>query len=264
MIIDTHAHLYYPELKDRLDEVINRALDNGIEKIIIPAVDIKTSEEILNISEKYNQIYSAVGIHPTEVKNSEINHLNIVEGFLKHPKVVAIGEIGLDYYWDKNNIDEQKHFFVEQINLANENNLPIIIHTRNSIEDAIKIIENPAFSNVKGQFHCFSGNSENLSKIISRNNLYVSFCGNITYKNYKNIDLIKSLNPEYLLFETDSPFMSPVPIKGKTNEPSNILHTIKKLSELMNNEYNKLIDIVYKNTYKLFTKLKGENTDNLI
>lgn len=258
MIIDTHAHLYYPELKDKLDEIIERGISIGIEKIIIPAVEIKTSEEILDISEKHKIIYAAVGIHPTEVKNSKRDELKVLEKLLQHKKVVAIGEIGLDYYWDKDNIDEQKHFFIEQINIAKSYNLPIIIHTRNSIEDAINIISKELDSKVKGQFHCFSGNIDNLNKVLSLNNFYISFCGNITYKNNKSSNLLKTIPYNKLLFETDSPFMTPVPIKNKTNEPANIIHTIKKISELTGVKYDDLIQIVNNNTYTLFTKLKEE------
>lgn len=256
MIIDTHAHLYYPELKNNLDEIIERGISNGIEKIIIPAVDIKTSEEILNITEKYNVIYAAIGIHPTEVKNSKRENIKLIEKLLNHKKIVAIGEIGLDYYWDKDNIDEQKHFFIEQINIAKSYNLPIIIHTRNSIEDAINIINNELESKVKGQFHCFSGNIDNLNKVLSLKNFYISFCGNITYKNNKSANLFKTIPISKLLFETDSPFMTPVPIKNKINEPANIIHTIKRISELTGVKYNDLIQIVNNNTYTLFTKLK--------
>ncbi len=265
MIVDTHSHLYYPELKSNLDEILKRAQDIGIEKIIIPSVNIETIKEIIDISDKYEIIYTAVGIHPTEVKNSQRKHIKLIEEYLQHPKVVAIGEIGLDFYWDKSNIDEQKYFFEEQINIAIEYDLPIIIHTRNSIEDTIELLNKEAYINkIKGQFHCFSGNKENLEKILSNDNFFISFCGNITYKNYKKTEIIKSIPPQKLLFETYSPFMSPIQIKNKINEPANIIYTIKSLSEILNIEYDSLIEIVYNNSYKLFKKLKGENKNNII
>ncbi|MCX7834272.1 MAG: TatD family hydrolase [Ignavibacteria bacterium] len=259
MIIDTHSHLYYPELKSKLKEIIDRAKSNGVVKIIIPAVNVETSREVISIAEKYSEIYVALGIHPTEVKNSKTKDIEKINDLLGHEKVVAVGEIGLDYYWDKDNIDNQKYYFSEQIKIAIEKELPVIIHTRNSIEDTIRIIEEISSPKLKGQFHCFSGNFENLQKILNFKNFFISFCGNITYKNNKSATLIKNIPPEKLLFETDSPFMTPSPIKDKINEPANIVYTISKISELIGVNYNELINIVSNNTYKLFSKLKEEN-----
>lgn len=254
MIIDTHAHLYYPELISEIDEILSRAEDSGIEKIIVPAVDLTTSETILKLSEKYDMIYCALGIHPCEVKNSNMKSLDEIEKLLCHEKVVAIGETGLDYYWDTSDIQEQKEFFIHQIGLAKAFKLPVIIHTRSSTEDAIKIIKENYDQNLSGQFHCFSGDNEQLNKVIDLDNFYISFCGNITYKKFNDTDIILNCPQSKMLSETDSPFLPPVPYRGKRNEPSYIVNTISKISEIKNIDNEKLKEKLYSNAKNLFFK----------
>jgi TatD DNase family protein len=255
MIIDCHAHLYYDELLKDIDNVLKRADESGVVKIIIPAVDIKTSEKILLLAEKYNQIYAAVGFHPCNIKGFTISDLKFIESLLSHSKVVAIGEIGLDYYWDKTNLDFQKAFFSEQIEMAKTSGLPIIVHTRDSSKDAIEMISVSMNENLAGQFHCFSGDENDLDKILSLNNFYVSFCGNITFKKFSGRNLIELTPVERMLAETDSPFLSPEPFRGKTNEPSRVVHTLKKIAEIKNCDYEILENSIYNNTIELFKKL---------
>lgn len=253
MIIDTHAHLYYKELSDNLKFIIDNAFENGIDKIIIPAVDLKTSEEILNMCDKYEPLYAAVGIHPSEVNNFKLSELKYIEEFSFHSKVVGIGEIGLDYYWDRSFVKEQKLFFNELIELANSRNLPFIIHTRDSVEDAIDIIKDRYKEGVtSGQFHCFSGNMNQMKKILELKNFFLSFCGNITYKNYKDYSLIEYIPLENLLFETDSPFLTPVPHRGEKNQPAFIINTIEKIADIKKIDVDKLKEIIYQNTVSLF------------
>ena len=254
MIIDTHAHLYYPELISEIDEILSRAKDSGIERIIVPAVDLTTSETILKLSEKYDMIYCALGIHPCEVKNSDMKSLDEIEKLLGHEKVIAIGETGLDYYWDTSNIDNQKEFFLHQIRLAKAYRLPVIIHTRSSTEDAIKIIKDNYDQNLSGQFHCFSGDKYQLNKVMELDNFYISFCGNITYKKFNDTDIILSCPESKLLSETDSPFLPPVPYRGKRNEPSYIVNTISKISEIKNTDEERLREKLYSNATNLFFK----------
>lgn len=253
MIIDTHAHLYYKELRDNLNLILENAEKNGIEKIIIPAVDLKTSEEIINMCEKNEKLFSAVGIHPSEVKSACKKDVKFIEDFTSHNKVVAIGEIGLDYYWDRSYIHEQQVFFNEFIELANDRSLPIIIHTRESVNDAIKIVkERYIEGKTCGQFHCYSGDLNQMKEILELKNFYFSFGGNITYKNYKDYSIIEYLSIDRLLFETDSPFLPPVPHRGQKNEPSFIVYTIEKISEIKKIDLMKLKQTVYANTLNLF------------
>lgn len=254
MIIDTHAHLFYEELRKDIDEVIERAKQNGIEKIIVPAIDIKTSEEILKLSDKHEMIYASVGFHPSEVPGKELSDIKTIEELSSHKKVVAIGEIGLDYYWDKTFINEQKALFREQIELAKDKELPIIIHTRKSIDDALDIVRELHDGKLSGQFHCFSGGVTDIKEISKLNNFYISFCGNITFRNFKHSELITNTPVEILLSETDSPFLTPEPFRGKRNEPSYIVYTIKKMAELKNMNYDEFVKILYENAQRLFFK----------
>lgn len=251
-ITDTHAHLYYPEIVSDIENILGRAKDKGIEKIIVPAVNYNTSLEILNLSEKHDMIFCALGIHPCDVSTSGIKDIDGIEKLLDHEKVVGIGETGLDYYWDKTQIEKQKEYFKLQIDIAKDKNLPVIIHTRDSLDDAISIIKEKYDGKLKGQFHCFSGNTSQLNEIIKMNNFYVSFCGNVTYKSFLNQDSVSECPEDRMLSETDSPFLPPVPYRGRKNEPSYILNTLKKISEIKSIDYEKLLDNLYKNSEELF------------
>ena len=252
MIIDTHAHLYYPDLSANIENILDISSEKGVKKIIVPAVDLKTAETVLKMAAKYNEIYAAIGFHPGDLKEHTINDLKYLENYLKEDKVIAIGEIGLDYYWDKTEINKQKNFFSEQLDIAIEYNLPVIIHTRESVADAIEIISQKKSESLKGQFHCFSGNHQNLENILKLYNFYVSYCGNITYKNYKDTELVKNTPKERILFETDSPFLPPMPFRGKINQPEYLIHTINKIAEIRQVDSAELIKIVYNNTLNLF------------
>ena len=252
MIIDTHAHLFYEEIKKEIDEVIERAKQQGIEKIIVPAIDIQTSEEILKMADDHEMIFAAVGFHPSEITRKVLGDLKTIEELTSHKKVVAIGEIGLDYYWDKTFINEQKAFFHEQIELAKDKRLPIIIHTRSSIKDALEIVKESHDNKLSGQFHCFSGDVTDIKEISKFDNFYISFCGNITFKNFKHKELITNTPVEKLLSETDSPFLTPEPFRGKRNEPSRIVYTIKKMAKLKKMNYDKMVKILYENAERLF------------
>lgn len=253
MIIDTHAHLYYQELIENLDVILEEAEKNEIEKIIIPAVDLKTSEEILNLCDKHEPLYAAVGVHPSEVNDLRKKDIKFIEEFTTHKKVVAIGEIGLDYYWDKSFLKEQKLYFNEFLELANDKNLPVIIHTRDSVDDAINILKERYIEGItSGQFHCFSGDIIQMKEIIELENFYFSFGGNITYKSYKDYSLIEYLPIEKLLFETDSPFLPPVSHRGKKNQPAYIIHTVEKIAGIKKIDLYKLKELVYTNTTNLF------------
>lgn len=252
MIIDTHAHLYYDEILSQIDDVIKRAEDAGLEKIIVPAVDYNSSLTILDLAAKYKMVYGLVGVHPTEVQKVGNDELDKIYKLLDNEKIVGIGETGLDYYWDKNYIDKQKDFLKKQIEIAKEKQLPIVLHTRDSVEDTIAIIKENINDNLKGQFHCFGGNVNEMNAVTSLDNFYVSYCGNITYKNFKERDVVQATPLKRLLSETDSPFLTPVPNRGKKNEPSNIIYTIKALSEIKETDENNVKKQLYDNANELF------------
>ncbi|MCX6157877.1 MAG: TatD family hydrolase [Ignavibacteriae bacterium] len=253
MIIDTHAHLYYPDLKDRIEEILVNAVNNGITKIIAPAIDLKTSEAILELASKHEMIYAAVGFHPGDIPELTDKDFDSLESLLKEDKVVAIGETGLDYYWDITYKDKQKDFFKRHLELSEKYNLPVIIHTRDSVKDAITIIKESKL-NVKGQFHCFSGDSADLQDAIALDTYCISYCGNITYKNFDALDLVRQTPVNKLLAETDSPFLTPVPHRGKKNEPAFVKHTIEKMAHLQNTSFESLVSQLEINTRALFPK----------
>jgi TatD DNase family protein len=254
MIIDTHAHLYYADLKDRIDEVLENARNNGITKIIAPAIDLKTSEAILELAAKHEMIYAAVGFHPSDIPELTDKDFDTLEGLLKEDKVVAIGETGLDYYWDVTFKDKQKDFFRRHLELSAKYDLPVIIHTRDSVKDAIKLIRESELR-VKGQFHCFSGDEADLQDAIALETYAISYCGNITYKNFDALELVRLTPMEKLLAETDSPFLTPVPHRGKKNEPAFVKHTIEKMAHLKGVTLEELVSQLEINTRILFPKV---------
>ncbi len=234
MIVDTHAHLYYEDIIKNIDEILKRAEDAGIEKIIAPAVDYKTSVQLLELCAKYPMVYAALGIHPTDVNKYEYDELEKIEKLFGNEKIVGVGETGLDYYWDTSYNDKQKEFFRLHIELAKDKGLPVIIHTRNSIDDAIHVVRDNYSEKLKGQFHCFDGTVEQLNRVMELNTFYVSFTGNVTYKKYAFGETIVQTPINKILSETDSPFLSPLPYRGKPNEPAYIVNTIKKIAEFKN------------------------------
>jgi TatD DNase family protein len=252
MIIDTHAHLYYSNLLKALYDILSRANDTGIEKIIIPAVDLESSLTVLKLTEKYEMLYAAIGIHPCDVGKCDIKMIDNIYKLYDNEKVVAVGETGLDYYWDTSNTEKQKDFFSKQIEIAIDKDLPVVIHTRDSLDDAVSIVKEKYTSGLKGQFHCFSGTPGQLNHILSLNSFYVSFCGNVTYKNFDSIEAVKEIPVGRLLSETDSPFLPPVPYRGKRNEPSYIVNTMEKIAELKEITSGTLNEAVYKNAKELF------------
>ncbi|MFA5011314.1 MAG: TatD family hydrolase [Ignavibacteria bacterium] len=253
MIIDTHAHLYYPELSDNINEIIDKALRAGVEKIIVPAIDLETTDKILNLSATHEIIYAVIGFHPCDIQKLNEKDFQSLENYLTEKKVVGIGETGLDYYWDKTYKDKQKDFFKRHLELSEKYDLPIVIHTRDSIKDAIKIIEESKHE-CSGQFHCFPGDKEDLKNILNFKTYFLSFCGNITYKNFNSLDAVHDAPLDILLAETDSPFLTPVPHRGKKNQPAFILNTIKKIAEIRNIDLNILEDNLEANTRRLFKK----------
>lgn len=252
MIIDTHAHLYYDDIAADMENVLERAEASGVSRIIIPAVDYKTSLKTIELCVKYEMLYGAVGFHPCDIKETNPGDIKLLEELTSHHKIVAIGEIGMDYYWDKSYNDKQIFFFKEQMELAKDKNLPVIIHTRNSTTEAIEIVKQSYCEKLKGQFHCFSGNENDLQEVLKLGNFYLSYCGNATYKKFNDLNSLLNTPVEKMLSETDSPYLTPEPYRGKKNEPSYLKFTLNKIAELKNVNNNILEETVYNNCMKLF------------
>ncbi len=252
MFIDTHAHLFFENFKDDLDEVINRAKENNVDYIVVPATDLATAREAISLSEKYENIYATVGIHPHDTKDWNDSLIAEIEKLAKHPKVVAIGEIGLDYYYDFSPKDQQIKAFKSQLDLAVKLQLPVVIHNRDSDEDMMDIIQSYCGSGLKAQFHCFNGSLEDALEFLKMNH-FISFTGNITFK--KSTELratLKQIDLNHLMLETDSPFMTPIPYRGKRNEPANVGIIAKHISEIHNISIEEVGKITSLNTFRFF------------
>ncbi|MBN2008934.1 TatD family hydrolase [candidate division KSB1 bacterium] len=221
MFVETHAHLNLNQFDVDRDEVVQCAQENGIEKIINIGIDIPTSNESIRLAETYESVYAAVGMHPNDAVKAPLDYLKQVTTMLKHPKVVAIGEIGLDYYWDYTPADIQKRVLREQLELAIMADLPVIIHTRNAWPDILEILESDFANKLRGVFHCFSGDAEHAQRVLDLG-YHISFTGVLTFKNSRAIDIAATIPAERLMLETDCPFMAPVPHRGKRCEPAYI------------------------------------------
>lgn len=248
---DTHCHLFFDELYNNIEQIIEKSVEAGVNYIICPSTDLKTAEKCLAIADKFEMVYASVGIHPHDTSSFCDNDISELEKFLAHKKVVAIGEIGLDYYYDYSPKEIQKKAFKQQLLLAKKYKLPVILHNRLADEDVFDIFTSIE-KRPKAQFHCFSSNVEYAGKIIALDS-YISFTGNITYpKNEELRNVVKSISVEDILLETDSPFMAPVPFRGKTNSPVNLKLTVEKLAELLKLSTIDIIRTTDANVFKLF------------
>lgn len=258
MFVDTHAHLFFPNFNGEIEDVLQRAKQADVNYILVPGTDISTSVKAVELAEKYDMIYAAVGVHPHETKEWKDDLIKDIEKLAKSRKVVAIGEIGLDYYYDFSPKDIQIHAFKSQIDLAIELDLPIIVHNRESNADMMEIAREYALSSLRAHFHCFAGSSSDAKELIGMNH-FLSFPGNITFKKADNLrSILKSIPPEYLMLETDSPFMTPEPHRGKRNEPSYIPIIAEKISDIHSISVDNLARITSYNAYKLFGIGKSE------
>jgi TatD DNase family protein len=250
--IDTHAHLYSSPIKENIEGIMKNAMDNGIDTIIMPAIDSTTLEAMLEVEKTYPENCMAMmGLHPCSVKENVKEELAIIEAQLQKRKFIAIGEIGLDYYWDKTFTTEQMHAFEIQMQWALDYKLPIAIHTRNAMGETIEAVKPFAKKGLRGIFHCFSGSKESAEQIISMD-FHLGLGGVLTYKNAGVAEAIKDIPMEWLVLETDAPYLSPVPYRGKTNEPSYMIHVAMKLAEIKNLPLHEIASITTNNAEKLF------------
>jgi len=260
MFIDTHAHLFFENFKEDVDEVIQRAKDNGVDFIVVPATDIKTAKEAITLAEKYEQIYATVGIHPHDTKEWHESLLFEIEELAKHPKVVAIGEIGLDYYYDFSPQDQQIKAFKSQLDLAIKLQLPVVIHNRNSDGEMMDIIQSYCGTGLKAQFHCYNGSLSDALEFMKMNH-FISFTGNITFKKSDGLRKILShIDLNHLMLETDSPFMTPVPFRGKRNEPSYVSYVAQQVADVHKISMEEVGRITSLNAFRFFGIGKAPKT----
>jgi len=256
-LIDTHAHLDFPELYNRLDEVLKNALENGVKRIVTISTNLNKIDKIIEISKNYEEVYHTVGVHPNEVlKDKNNSNYEMILNLSKNEKCVGIGECGLDYHYGNDSKAEQKASFITQINVSRATNLPLIIHARDADKDMINILENEYKNGpFKAILHCFSSGKD-LALCGLNLGFYISFSGIVTFKSAKLIQEIATLIPDdKILVETDAPYLSPTPLRGSVNEPKNCSITAKYLSEIRKCEFSTFIDQLYMNSFKIFDKI---------
>lgn len=251
-MVDTHCHLFFDELYSNIDELVDTAKQNSVDYMICPATNLETARQSIAITEKFENVYAAVGIHPHDTSNFNDATLIEIEKLLQHPKVVAVGEIGLDYYYDYSPKEKQQFAFREQLKLAKDHDLPVIIHNRDSSADLMKIFESEIDGKLTAQFHCFNGDFEMARRVVELRS-FISFTGNITYpKNEELRNIAKRIELENLLLETDSPFMTPIPFRGKRNSPANLKYIAKQIAEVHELRIEDVIQSTDYNAFKVF------------
>ena len=256
-LIDTHAHLDFPELYNRLDEVLKNALENGVKRIVTISTNLNKIDKIIEISKKYEEVYHTVGVHPNEVlKDKNNSNYEMILNLSKNQKCVGIGECGLDYHYGNDSKAEQKASFITQINVSRATNLPLIIHARDADKDMINILENEYKNGpFKAILHCFSSGKD-LALCGLNLGFYISFSGIVTFKSAKLIQEIATLIPDdKILVETDAPYLSPTPLRGSVNEPKNCSITAKYLADIRKCDFSLFIDQLYMNSLKIFDKI---------
>ena len=250
MLFDTHAHLNDSRFDGVRDELIASLTSNGIGAYCEIGYDVKSSEKACELSEKYDFIYAAAGVHPHDTDDMTSGDMNALKKLCAHQKVVALGEIGLDYYYNNSKRENQRHWFDAQLSLASELDIPCVIHTRDAWADTLDILR--AHKENTGIIHCYSGSVET-AKILLDLGWYISFAGPLTFKNATTaLDVARFVPDDRILIETDSPYLAPVPYRGKTNTPVYVKEVAKKLSEVRGVSFEKIEELTFANAKKVY------------
>ncbi len=255
ILVDTHSHIYLPEFDNDRAEMLKRAEKEGVEKILLPAVDSSTHHSMLEL-EKAEQArcFSMMGLHPCSVKENFEEELKVVQSYLESRSFVAVGEIGLDFYWDKTFTEQQYEAFHRQIEWALQYDLPIVIHSRNSIDECISVVTEHQKGKLKGVFHCFSGNEEQARRIIDLG-FYLGIGGVVTFKNSGLDKVVETISLDHVLLETDAPYLAPVPFRGKRNEPSYLKYVVERIAGIKKFSIEEVTEITTANACKLFPQI---------
>lgn len=251
-LFDSHAHYNDEKFEEDREKTIKNIYDSGVTKIVNAGYSLESSEKAIEIAKKHEFVYATVGVSPNDIEDLDENYIKKIEKMAQNKKVVAIGEIGLDYYWNKENKEEQKKVFIKQIELANKLELPIVIHTREAVCDTIDILKNQIECNKKGVFHCCPLNPE-LIKEALKLEFYISFAGPVTFKNSKNAAQVIEMVPiDKMLIETDSPYLSPEPVRGTRNDSRNVKYIAQKIAEIKGINIEQVAMQTYKNAEEIF------------
>lgn len=251
MLIDTHSHIDMPDFDD-LDDVILRAKEAGVEKIVVPSVDRNSFEKVIELTDKYEGVYCALGIHPTEAQEANQKDYEDIIKLAAHDKVVAIGECGLDHYWDKTYIKEQNECFLKQIEIAKTLKKALIVHDREAHKDTYDLLT----ANIKDEIpiimHCFSGSLE-FAQMCIKKGFYIALGGVVTFKNAKKAhEIAKEIPLEYLLLETDAPYLTPVPFRGKRNEPAYVKYVAEEIAKIRGISFDEIARVTTENARRVF------------
>lgn len=253
-MIDTHCHLYAEVMAKDIEQIMERAEKAGVRQFYLPAIDSSTHEAMMKLEETFKgKCFSMIGLHPCSVKEDYIKELEVINNLLSKRNFAAIGETGLDFYWDTSFKNEQYRALHHQIELALQYELPLVLHTRNAMQETIDVIKKYSSTYLRGIFHCFGGTAEEASQIIDSNFL-LGIGGVVTYKKSGLDEVLKSIDLAYIVLETDAPYLSPVPYRGKTNESSYIIEVAKRLAEIKNISVEEVDAITTENAEKLFGK----------
>ena len=251
-ITDTHTHLYSNEFDEDRNEMIQRAIDAGVSRFFIPAIDSAHTQSMYDLEKAYPEnIFLMMGLHPTHVKDNYLEELQHVEEELAKRKFYAVGEIGIDLYWDKTHLPQQQEAFRKQIQLAKQYKLPIVIHCREAFDEIFAILEEEKSPDLFGIFHCFSGTFEQALQAISYN-MKLGIGGVVTFKNGKIDQFLGQIDLKHLVLETDSPYLAPVPFRGKRNESSYLVNVVHKLSEIYKVSQEEIAIVTTENSKAIF------------
>jgi len=252
IITDTHTHIYSEAFDEDRDEMINRAIKAGVSRFFIPAIDSSYTDSMLQLEKKYPEnVFLMMGLHPTHVKENYKDELNHVEEMLAKGKFYAVGEIGIDLYWDTSTLNIQKSAFRYQIQLAKQYKLPIVIHCRQAFDEVFEVLENEMDNDLFGIFHCFTGTLKQADQAISYN-MKLGIGGVATFKNGKIDQFLNQIDLKHIVLETDSPYLSPVPYRGKRNESVYIIKVLEKLSDVYGISVEEIAEITTRNSKTIF------------
>ena len=251
-LVDTHSHLFLPAFDQDRDEVVQIAIRNGVKKILMPDVDAGTTNHMLDLADRFpDHCFPMIGLHPTSVKNNFQEELKRIKELLSGRKFWGIGETGIDLYWDKTFIEQQRESFKVHIFLAREHKLPLVIHCRESFSEITRILDMEIDDSLKGIFHAFTGNIEEAQKIISYG-FKIGIGGIVTFKNSGLAETVKSIDLRHIVLETDSPYLAPSPFRGKRNESSYLVYIVNKLADIYDMPPEKIAEITTNNANEIF------------
>ena len=253
ILTDTHTHLYAEQFNTDIDSVIKNCIEKGIKRLFLPNIDSSSIAGMMALVEKYpTTCFPMMGLHPTSVTANYQEELAVVENWLALNKFCAVGEIGIDLYWDKTLLKEQQDAFKFQINLAKKYNLPFVIHCRDSFNEIFEILDEMNDENMRGIFHCFNGNIEQAKHIINYGGFKLGIGGVVTFKNSGLDKVVEQIDLEHLVLETDSPYLAPMPYRGKRNESSYLYHIAEKVATIYNISIEELAAITTNNSMEIF------------